>query len=367
MNVLIVGGGLFGCTIAIELAKKHNVTMIEKNADIMLEASLANHNRLHFGYHYPRSAKTARQCLDGLLAFMMHYPRAAVTDFPNYYAIANDGSFVSANEFAKFCDDVGIYYTEEYPEHEYLAREYLQACFRVREPIFNYQLLKNSVLSALSTSGVTVLLESEVSGAKQTGSGEYMVTVSGTTGSETIFAEKVINATYANLNEVNRLFGVRPRELRFEYCMIPIFKRKHSDMGLTVMDGAYCTIMPHAGNPGHSLLWHVDASVYSHSANVKNLRLPKDKAETDAVCDSIYKMSSRWMPFLADVEPVDFFATPKAVEENKFDARTSEVVEYPEAPNLLSVLGGKIATSVQVAYHIRDILDGRSNAGRVLV
>ena len=110
------------------------------------------------------------------------------------------------------------------------------------------------MLSALSTSGVTVLLESEVSEAQQTGSGEYMVTVSGLSGCETIFAEKVVNATYANLNEVNRLFGVRPRELRFEYCMIPIFKREHSDMGLTVMDGAYCTIMPHAGNPGHSLI-----------------------------------------------------------------------------------------------------------------
>tara|TARA_Y100000310_G_scaffold317442_1_gene370333 strand:+ start:370 stop:1473 length:1104 start_codon:yes stop_codon:yes gene_type:complete len=367
MNVLVVGGGLFGCTIAIELAKKHNVTMVEKNSDIMLEASLANHNRLHFGYHYPRSAKTARQCLEGLLAFMMHYSNAVVADFPNYYAIADDGSFVDADKFTKFCDEVGIYYAEEYPGPEYLAEEYLQACFRVREPIFNYSLLKREVVSALNRSNVNVSLQSAVTGAKQTGSGEYVVTVDGPSGSKTIFAEKIVNATYANLNEVNQLFGVRPRELRFEHCIIPIFKRDHPDMGLTVMDGAYCTIMPHAGNPGHSLLWHVDASVYSHSANVKNLRLPKNEAETKDICDSIYKMSSKWMPFLGDVEPVGFFATPKAVEENKFDARTSEVVEYPEAPNLLSVLGGKIATSVQVAYHIRDILDGRSNAGKVLV
>jgi len=138
-------------------------------------------------------------------------------------------------------------------------------------------------------------------------------------------------------------------------------------MGLTVMDGAYCTVMPQGGNPGHSLLWHVDGSVYSHSNDIKNLRVPESEEDVAKICSSIYDMSSKWIPFLKDVKPAGFFATAKAVEENKFDARTSEVVEYPEAPYLISDLGGKIATCVQISYHIRDILDGRRNAGRVLV
>ena len=133
------------------------------------------------------------------------------------------------------------------------------------------------------------------------------------------------------------------------------------------MDGPFCTIMPHGGNPEHSLLWHVDGSVYSHSNDIENLRIPLDDKTSSDICKSIYDMSSKWMPFLNDVNHIGFFSTAKAIEENKFDARISEVVEHSEAPQLISVLGGKVATCVQVSYHIRDILDGRPNAGRVLV
>ena len=367
MNVVVLGGGLFGCTIAEELSKKHDVVLIEKNNDVMLGASLVNHNRLHFGYHYPRSVKTAKQCLEGLLAFMIRYSGSVVTGFPNYYAIAKDGSFVDANEFMKFCDEVGIYYDEEYPDEEYLVRDRLQTCLRVREPIFDYTALKTDVVNTINDSSINVLLGSYVSSADRVHTGGCILKVNTPSGVHVLFADKVINATYSNLNKVNRIFGVRPRELRMEHCIIPIFKRSVPDIGLTVMDGAYCTVMPHGGNPDHSLLWHVDGSVYSHSSDLDNLRRPKDEDAMNELCSSIYDMSSEWMPFLKDVEPAGCFATAKAVEENRYDARTSEVVQYEEAPYLISVLGGKIATCVQVSYQIRDIIDERDNVGKVLV
>ena len=64
----IVGAGIFGCSIALELQKDgHLVTIIEQDSDIMLRASKNNHNRIHYGYHYPRSLETTKQSLDGLL------------------------------------------------------------------------------------------------------------------------------------------------------------------------------------------------------------------------------------------------------------------------------------------------------------
>ena len=36
MKIAVIGGGIFGVTTAIELAKNHDVTIYEKNSDIFL-------------------------------------------------------------------------------------------------------------------------------------------------------------------------------------------------------------------------------------------------------------------------------------------------------------------------------------------
>ena len=72
--IKIIGAGLFGCCIAIELKKAgHKVILLEQDSDIMQRASKLNHNRIHFGFHYPRSVKTARQSLDGLVSFLINF------------------------------------------------------------------------------------------------------------------------------------------------------------------------------------------------------------------------------------------------------------------------------------------------------
>ena len=46
IRVGVIGAGIFGCTTAIELAKKGiNVTLMEKNDDILQGASKCNNNR----------------------------------------------------------------------------------------------------------------------------------------------------------------------------------------------------------------------------------------------------------------------------------------------------------------------------------
>ena len=91
MKVLVVGGGIFGCSISLELSKSgFDVTLIEKDSDIMGNASKQNHNRIHYGYHYPRSIETATQSLDGLLSFLMTYKESIINNFPNYYSVAKN-------------------------------------------------------------------------------------------------------------------------------------------------------------------------------------------------------------------------------------------------------------------------------------
>ena len=73
-KIAIVGAGIFGCSIALELDKEgYQILLFEKEEDIMLKATKNNHNRIHYGYHYPRSLETTKQSLDGLISFLANY------------------------------------------------------------------------------------------------------------------------------------------------------------------------------------------------------------------------------------------------------------------------------------------------------
>ena len=73
MKIAVIGGGIFGVTTAIRLAKNHHVDLYEKNSDILQSASGINQYRLHRGYHYPRSNETALSSLKSEILFKKEF------------------------------------------------------------------------------------------------------------------------------------------------------------------------------------------------------------------------------------------------------------------------------------------------------
>jgi len=58
---LVVGGGFFGCSLAVHLrdAGGGEVVLVEVGAVLLQRASYTNQARVHTGYHYPRSLLSA--------------------------------------------------------------------------------------------------------------------------------------------------------------------------------------------------------------------------------------------------------------------------------------------------------------------
>ena len=74
MKICIIGAGWFGCHIAHELIKEgHDIKVFEKEKKIFLNASGNNQNRLHQGFHYPRSEKTIKISKEGFIQFKKEY------------------------------------------------------------------------------------------------------------------------------------------------------------------------------------------------------------------------------------------------------------------------------------------------------
>ena len=69
-EVLIIGAGVVGCTIARELAKfKIETVLLEKEPDVGSGVSKANSGVLHTGLYYPKGSLKAKLCVEGRLMF----------------------------------------------------------------------------------------------------------------------------------------------------------------------------------------------------------------------------------------------------------------------------------------------------------
>jgi len=366
MKVLVIGGGIFGSSAAALLADKDvQVDLVEAENDILKMASRVNHNRIHLGYHYLRSIETAAQSIEGLLSFLFHFGSAVVYQFPNYYAIAKEGSKTNAQQFLAFCERVGIGYDEEMPPDNMFDRSTLEACFRVPEPVYDHVLLKKIMKKKLANPNINVFLNTSCVGLKKLPDDTFEARLS--TGTKVY--DVVINCTYSNINMINSFLDIPQKRLLYEDVIIPVFKYPSPAFGLTVMDGPFCSVMPRGTQPNEFLLYHVKESLLHTEISLDRPKFPERKFTNKELTGpgGIYEKSSYFMPFLKNVQPAGYNRITRSVYENDDDARITELYTYDGLKNYFTILSGKVTTCIQVALEIKHIIQGRKLKKRFIM
>jgi hypothetical protein len=112
MKYVIVGAGWYGCHIASLLVKNNKeILIIDKANDFFTGSSSKNQNRLHLGFHYPRSMETIHECKYGYEQFVKKYNQL-ISHIPNNnYYISKTLSKINIQEFIKKIDEAGLDYT----------------------------------------------------------------------------------------------------------------------------------------------------------------------------------------------------------------------------------------------------------------
>lgn len=101
-NIAIVGAGWYGCHLALSLSQSgHIVSLFDRSESIFSGASYFNQNRLHLGFHYPRSYPTRIQSKRGFRLFVKKYPELLSLIDMNSYAVSSDESLL---DFKTYCD-----------------------------------------------------------------------------------------------------------------------------------------------------------------------------------------------------------------------------------------------------------------------
>ncbi|MCM8777849.1 MAG: NAD(P)/FAD-dependent oxidoreductase [Candidatus Omnitrophica bacterium] len=64
-DIIVIGAGVDGLSIAYQLSKKYSVGLVEKNRKYGLETSSRNSEVIHSGIHYPTGSLKAKLCVQG--------------------------------------------------------------------------------------------------------------------------------------------------------------------------------------------------------------------------------------------------------------------------------------------------------------
>ncbi len=368
-DTLVIGGGLFGCYTALYLAGRgERVLLVEREAQLLEKASLVNQARLHSGYHYPRSVATARMSDENKLRFTEEHRPFVLTDFEKYYAIDRYNSLTDALQFERFCRYLGLPCERVYG-HPLFNYGRLEAVYRTVEHTFDPVLIGQYYRERLAaTANIEVRRQAVPTHAAPAGSGEWMVelrTLPDDRRSQ-VHCTRVVNATYAGTNAVNRLFGLPELALMHEIAEVALVTSPQlGQTGLTVMDGPFGSLMPY----GLSGLLSLTSVAYTHHEvsyeAVPNFGCRSGHAGRTAAAgnncsgcncrpaSNYAKMAAQMRQYLAEAVELHYFGslfTVKSKLQASYidDGRPTAIMQLRENPAFYCIFAGKINSIYEI-------------------
>lgn len=371
---LIIGAGLYGLYAALYCAKKgQRVAVLEMEEAPFTRATYINQARVHMGYHYPRSLSTAMKSAGYFKRFVEDYSFCIHSEFEQIYATSGHFSWTDAREFKKFCADAKIPCTP-LPVERYFNENVCDGAFLTKEYTYDAHILRDYLVEELAKyPGVEFYYKREIQRiVKQ--SDCYEIVALYEDREECFRAPFVLNATYASVNQVlERIEGVNPElfGLKYELCEIILCKASESlkNIGFTVMDGPFFSIMPFGRTGMHSL---TSVTFTPHKTSFE--ATPQFACKKGGVCENYWlgncntcvnKPESAWkyMSALARKyvkEEYGFtyegslFSMKPILKASEIDDSRPTVIRYAsKEPVFLSVLSGKINT----VYDLDEFLD----------
>ena len=349
MKIAVIGAGIFGITTAIKLARQHDVSIFERNSDILKGASDVNQCRIHRGYHYPRSPKTTLQVLNSEVEFLEEFSDAIINGTENYYCISKSDSYITSDDYINFCKKHNLEFSKI--NLDIVDTNSVDLCIKVKEKLFDYEKLKKNCWEKLNKSGVKVLLNTKAD--------------------KEVFEkfDFVVIATYADINSLLTNYKEKQHNYQFEICekIFLELPQEFHNKSIVIMDGPFLSIDP-VGTKNYFIIGDVVNTV--HSRNVG--KFPKidekflpllDKGliknppftKLDLFLDS----GSRFFPKFSEAKYVGSSFSIKTVlpEVNSTDDRPTLVERIDK--NVITIFSGKISTCMDAANQVEKLIKSK--------
>ena len=366
---IIIGAGLYGLYAALYCGRKsQRVLVLERDPAPFSRATYINQARVHMGYHYPRSLSTAMKSAYYFERFCMDFGFCCLTDFTQVYATSSRLSWTNAAEFIKFCRAADIPCEAIMPE-KFFQPGLCDGAFITKEYTYDAMILKAWFLEHLAELPSVKILCSHSVEAVDSAGGLWHVKA----GDVEAEAPFILNASYAGVNDIHRMAGFEPFGIKYELCEIILCNVSENlrNVGLTVMDGPFFSIMPFGKTGLHSL---TAVTFTPHETSYEAVADFPCQKRSEGLCSpgKLYncnecpaKPDSAW-PYMSQLarkymKPEYQFTYAGSLYSMKpilkaseiDDSRPTVIRQYSTKPAFFSVLSGKINT----VYDLDEVLE----------
>ena len=367
---IIIGAGLYGLYAALKCGNKNeNVLVLEYDDQAFNRATYVNQARVHMGYHYPRSYSTAIKSAKYFEKFNQDFDFCIHKEFEKIYATSSKFSWTNADQFRKFCDYSNIK-CEDVNPNKFFKNSTCSGTFLTKEYTYDAEILKKYYLENLSElDNVTIQYNARINKIKQTSSHYELMLNNG----DIYATDFLLNATYASTNQIINMLGFEPFGIKYELCEIILCEvnEKLHDVGITVMDGPFFSIMPFGKTKYHSL---TSVTFTPHITSYDSLPTFDCQAKSEGTCSpeqlgncntciakpktAFPYMSSLARKYLNDEYQFTYagslFSMKPILQASEIDdSRPTVIKTFSTNPTFISVLSGKINT----VYDLDEFLE----------
>jgi hypothetical protein len=361
---LIIGAGLYGLYAALFCAGRgESVVVLEYDDSPFKRATYVNQARVHMGYHYPRSISTAVKSRGYFERFNLDYGFCVHSRFDQIYATSANFSWTDAERFRKFCRDAKIRCDDLEPTR-YFKDDMCDGAFLTDEYTYDAQIFKSYFMDEIKKfSNIKIIFNARISTIKKQNE-VFAAFLENSEISEIIVAPFALNATYAGINQIHAALGFEPFKIKYELCEIILCETNDElrDIGITVMDGPFFSIMPFGKTGLHSL---TSVTFTPHFASFSGLPDFKCQSASGGRCAPARLGNCNECPAKPESARAYMFNLAKKYLKDKYDfkyvasmysvkpilkaseiddSRPTVIREYSRNPTFISVLSGKINT-----------------------
>ncbi len=368
---IIIGAGLYGLYSAMYCARRgQQVLVLECEEEPFKRATYVNQARVHQGYHYPRSLSTAMKSAGYFERFNSDYSFCINNEFDQIYATSSAYSWTDGKHFKEFCISAGIPCEELHPE-TYFKKGMCDGVFRTREYTYDAKILRDYFLEELSGEACSVDIQYgiKVLGIEQQDD-RYVISC---TDGKVYGSRFILNATYSGVNQILHKAGLEKFDIKYELCEIILcdVNERLKNIGITVMDGPFFSIMPFGMTGFHSL---TAVTFTPHTTSYEALPTFECQKRSGGYCSQDQlgncneclvkpETSYSYMSKLARKYILDEYGfsyrkslysmKPILMSSEIDDSRPTVIKQYTKNPTFVSVLSGKINT----VYDLDEVLD----------
>lgn len=367
---VIIGAGLYGLYSALFCCERgQKVVVLECDSTPFKRATFINQARVHQGYHYPRSISTAMKSAGYFERFNRNYDFCINREFDQIYATSSKYSWSNGKQFKEFCRAANIPCEELHPGN-YFKSGMCDGVFRTREYTYDAMILRDYFLDKLKEYHNLVKIEYgvRINGIDRNNN-SYIIH----TDNMGVYVSRfVLNATYAGTNQILDMVGFDKFGIKYELCEIILCKvnDKLRNIGFTVMDGPFFSIMPFGKTGYHSL---TSVTFTPHTTSYDEVPTFPCQEKSNGFCSKFRlgncndcptkpETAFSYMSNLAKKYMLDdykfvynqslYSMKPILMSSEVDDSRPTVIRKYSSNPTFVGVLSGKINT----VYDLDEVL-----------